>query len=312
LLVTLFFNIICCDYIVLKRGEKLPYKIEKGSYKMQVYKLEYSDILFVKQTFWRTLLNILTEILKNKERYIVLVPESFMLDIENMERYGAISEELPFFKVASTLSDIEISKIKDILSIDRSTKLSVQEILNLQVRYLMQLVERGSNFDPSKRYTELSKQNVISTIIQRRRAILAVLKSSFIELCVHVEKPYRDKTEKSEYRDHYYTKDIDYRSKTDLSNSIDNYGDKIIFISNIKDSDIDKLIAGDLSIAPKNVVIFNNKYKGYTISDSNIYLVGGDKAIYANSKYKIDVVVEDINISDLPNVKRSPILFRDL
>jgi hypothetical protein len=311
----LFFliNIFSCEYLVLKRGEKLPYKIKPGKYEIFVNKLDYEPNLFYKQNFFDIAIKKFAEIIKKREKYILMLPEIFAIDINCIKEHGAIYEELPFFKVASQLSDEDVLNLCKLMNIDSKKKYSIQTLLNFQVKYLLGLLNRTKDYDSNKVYTELFKREIISSIMIKRSAIIKALNNQYIEIVINIDNPYK-KDLKNINRDSSYLKDIDFRSSNIFSKSLDDYRDKMIFISNIEYKDLEKIISGDLPISLKRFTVIQDKYIGYILSDSLIYMVGGKEKIYSNRDFKIDISIieKNNNINELDNIVKTNVLFKDL
>lgn len=303
----LLLLLLSCDNIVWRKGETLPYKIAPGEYNLTIYELNYPEEFEDKEIFLKELENSLTKVIKSGKKLMLLFNEKFMKDHIHIEKYGILPEESFLRRAASLLSDDEKAMLFK-YSGERANK--KQDILNLQVKFILKLLNRESEFDSEKRYTELFKGSLLDDIAIIRRRIVSIFKNKFLYLFVKLDSIYSSEEEKeNEYKKHYYTKDIKIVRSSKFNNSYKQYSDRAsIVIDNLESNDVDRVLSSEVKIGLKEYILMNKRFSGYVSKGSITHLVGGEEEIQDNNDYKIKFNIINISLDDLENVESEYVL----
>ncbi|HCB64210.1 MAG TPA: hypothetical protein DEP20_02430 [Fusobacteria bacterium] len=309
-MICLLLFLLSCENIVWKKGVSLPYKIEKGQYQFNIYELEYPDSLEEKELFLKKLEDGLTKIIKSGKRLAILLSEEFIKDHIHIEKFGILPEESFLRREASQLSSEEKSALFK-YSGEKAEK--PQNLLNLQVKYLLTLLGRGEEFNRDKLYTELYKGKLVDDISRIRNRIVGIFKQSLIHLFVKIDSIYRKDSHKEyEYKKHYPVKEIKVVRSSKFDNSYNKYMDKaVLVVGGVEDMDIEKILASELRVPLKEYLILNDRFNGYASRGSLIYLVGGDEKIQESLDYDILFNVVKVDIDEIDQ-KESKYVLSDL
>ena len=303
----LLFLLLSCESIVWKKGESLPYKIAPGEYNLTIYELDYPEEFEKKELFLKELETNLTEVIKSGKKLMLLFNEKFMKDHIYIEKYGILPEENFLRRAASLLSEDEKAMLFK-YSGERAEK--KQEILNLQIKFILRLLNREEEFEEGKRYTELFKGTLLDDIAVIRRRIVSIFKNKFLYLFVKLDSIYKQEEEiEHEYRKHYYVKDIKIVRSSKFNNSYKEYSDRAsIVIDNLESNDVDRVLSSEVKIGLKEYILMNKRFSGYISKGSITHLVGGEEHVQDNNDYKITFNIVNVPVSDLKDVESEYVL----
>lgn len=301
MLLILLLMLFGCEKIVLKKGDKVPFKISKGTYTFNVKKLEYPLEIEAKEIFLEEIEQALSSIIVDGRKVIIMLNEEFIKDFSNLEKDGLLNSENSLNKSASILSVEDKKELFDLLKIENNNYKD-QDILSLQIKYILRLLNREEEFNDKKIYTELYKERALESLQKKRNRVIKILKNRDIELLIEMDTIYSSLSDKSyDYKKYYYTKDISSEKGNKFANSIKEYEkNAIIVIKDMKEKDFNRVISSEVSLNSKNYILNNDKYKGYlNVDGSLIYLIGGEQDVFSNYGYKVFVDVKNSTIEDL-------------
>lgn len=313
--ILLSFLLFSCDQIVFKRGDKVPYKIASGSYVVKVHKIDYPETKCQKESFLAVLEKDLSEIVISRKRYMIMLKESFMKDLLNIDKYGLLPEEMHLHKTASQLNKEEIERLIEDIGGNKDKKYKIQELLNFQVKELYRLLGNYVDFDDSKNYTELSKGEIISGLLKKRRRILSIIRGRHVDMVVEIDNLYSKEDRKDyEYLNNYYMKNIKTSRPKEFNDSYRDYKDVYIYFSNINQEDVDKILTSETKIDLKEYLLSDSRFSGYLLrGESIIYFVKGKdrERVNHNSSYKIEIEIVDIPVGKI-NEQKESLTLKDL
>ncbi len=280
--------------IVLKKrtAEKPPFKVEAGSYKLEFAKVGYPDTIFERAEFWNEFLAFSTKMMIAEKKCFLLLNEEAVSDLEVVKNGELTERERIFYIVASSLQESEKESIRNILNIEENKKeqLTTQDYLNMQVKIMLKILGKESEFEEGKIYTELEKENIVNKIKTMRKMIISSLKKSKITIIVSIEDPYNDK---KSGREMFYKRDISFYSKGSFSERVSTY-EYPIYIQNVNSEDVEKIFNREMKLKNKIIFLENKNYHGYKYEKGEFLFLGsGEKESYQYQDYKIDFDVKD-------------------
>ncbi len=310
LIFTLIIFALGCDKIVLKKTSaiQIPFKIEKGDYSLNIYRLNYPLKIEEKQQFWNENDVFLRKLVYKDGQVSLLLNEEFFEDIKRIEEGKLLKEEEILRKTASSLSKEEILEIieKSGFRIEKYHN-TVQEYLNLQVSQLIEIINSSLlktediNFEKNKVYTELEKEELINILKDKRNEMIKVMKKAKVYLIVYIDVPYKEEKQNNEGK-YYYTKEI----KLDNDKSA-YYLEKVkqyqypVYIENLSEEDVKKIYEREKELKNKCVILYNKKYVGYKVFNGDfVFFAGGEeKKEMFYEGYNITIQKENITFTEL-------------
>ena len=309
LLVLVLFT-ACTRDIVLRKNEvlKASYNektLPKGVHEVPLYRIIYPFNLEEKQEFFKEFNVLLKKYYLKDKKINFLINESFYADLKSLETISLLEEEKIYDKAASTLSDTEMKFLLESYG-DRIDKYegSTQEYLNIQINYLLNYLGKVENFDKNKLYSEREKSELVDELKETRRENVQLLKDIDLQFVLELNNPYAQKTEELYWDNREFT----LKNSSNFDKKLNNYTIPI-YIKGIKDDDVKALVKEEYKINNKIVFIENNLYEGYkNLGSSYIFLIGGSSKIKSYEDYEFNVVVTDIELKNMINLKDNIVL----
>lgn len=302
----ILFLTACSSRVILKKETpvKIPFKIEKGEYVLNNYKLNYPLNLEEKQKFMEEFSDFLKKVIlynktTNKEKkYIFLFNEMFYEDLEILKTEGNFKEEEIVLKTASSLNNEEINILKKMQKKElEKDNMTAQDVLNMQVSILMKTSKEEEKFEKNKVYTELDKEKIANEIKKNRKNLAELIEKVKFDFIIEIENPYEEKV-KENIR-YYYEKDIKVNVDSGVYEKLKDYT-KTLYLKNLEEKDIDLLLSKNVTFKNKVIIIANKKYRGYTIFNGNyIFFEGGNEELEEYKGYKIDIKTEEVKLESI-------------
>jgi len=280
--------------IVLKKRavDKPPFKLEPGSYQLEFDTVTYPDTIFERAEFWNEFLAFSTKMMLAEKKCFLLLSEECVGDLAVVKNGELTEKEKIFYVVASSLQDSEKESIRNILNIEEkeNEKLTTQDYLNMQVKIMLKILGKESDFESGKIYTELEKENIVNKIKSMRKMVDNSLKKSKIAIIVSIKDPYNEIKKEKEM---FYKKDIRFYPKGSFSERVSKY-EYPIYIQNINSEDAEKIFNMEIKVKNRVVFVENSIYHGYRYEKGDfLFFRGGEKESYQYQEYKIDFNVEN-------------------
>lgn len=309
-LIVLVLFTACTRDIVLRKNEvlKASYNektLPKGVHEVPLYRIIYPFNLEEKQEFFKEFNVLLKKYYLKDKKINFLINESFYADLKSLETISLLEEEKIYDKAASTLSDTEMKFLLESYG-DRIDKYegSTQEYLNIQINYLLNYLGKVENFDKNKLYSEREKSELVDELKETRRENVQLLKDIDLQFVLELNNPYAQKTEELYWDNREFT----LKNSSNFDKKLNNYLIPI-YIKGIKDDDVKALVKEEYKINNKIVFIENNLYEGYkNLGSSYIFLIGGSSKIKSYEDYEFNVVVTDIELKNMINLKDNIVL----
>lgn len=309
-LIVLVLFTACTRDIVLRKNEvlKASYNektLPKGVHEVPLYRIIYPFNLEEKQEFFKEFNVLLKKYYLKDKKINFLINESFYADLKSLETISLLEEEKIYDKAASTLSDTEMKFLLESYG-DRIDKYegSTQEYLNIQINYLLNYLGKVENFDKNKLYSEREKSELVDELKETRRENVQLLKGIDLQFVLELNNPYAQKTEELYWDNREFT----LKNSSNFDKKLNNYTIPI-YIKGIKDDDVKALVKEEYKINNKIVFIENNLYEGYkNLGSSYIFLIGGSSKIKSYEDYEFNVVVTDIELKNMINLKDNIVL----
>lgn len=309
-LIVLVLFTACTRDIVLRKNEvlKASYNektLPKGVHEVPLYRIIYPFNLEEKQEFFKEFNVLLKKYYLKDKKINFLINESFYADLKSLETISLLEEEKIYDKAASTLSDTEMKFLLESYG-DRIDKYegSTQEYLNIQINYLLNYLGKVENFDKNKLYSEREKSELVDELKETRRENVQLLKDIDLQFVLELNNPYAQKTEELYWDNREFT----LKNSSNFDKKLNNYSIPI-YIKGIKDDDVKALVKEEYKINNKIVFIENNLYEGYkNLGSSYIFLIGGSSKIKSYEDYEFNVVVTDIELKNMINLKDNIVL----
>lgn len=309
-LIVLVLFTACTRDIVLRKNEvlKASYNektLPKGVHEVPLYRIIYPFNLEEKQEFFKEFNVLLKKYYLKDKKINFLINESFYADLKSLETISLLEEEKIYDKAASTLSDTEMKFLLESYG-DRIDKYegSTQEYLNIQINYLLNYLGKVENFDKNKLYSEREKSELVDELKETRRENVQLLKDIDLQFVLELNNPYAQKTEELYWDNREFT----LKNSSNFDKKLNNYTIPI-YIKGIKDDDVKALVKEEYKINNKIVFIENNLYEGYkNLGSSYIFLIGGSSKIKSYEDYEFNVVVADIELKNMINLKDNIVL----
>ncbi|MBP6407235.1 MAG: hypothetical protein KA277_03895 [Fusobacteriaceae bacterium] len=309
-LIVLVLFTACTRDIVLRKNEvlKASYNektLPKGVHEVPLYRIIYPFNLEEKQEFFKEFNVLLKKYYLKDKKINFLINESFYADLKSLETISLLEEEKIYDKAASTLSDTEMKFLLESYG-DRIDKYegSTQEYLNIQINYLLNYLGKVENFDKNKLYSEREKSELVDELKETRRENVQLLKDIDLQFVLELNNPYAQKTEELYWDNREFT----LKNSSNFDKKLNNYTIPI-YIKGIKDDDVKALVKEEYKINNKIVFIENNLYEGYkNLGSSYIFLIGGSSKIKSYEDYEFNVVVTDIELKNMINLKDNIVL----
>lgn len=309
-LIVLVLFTACTRDIVLRKNEvlKASYNektLPKGVHEVPLYRIIYPFNLEEKQEFFKEFNVLLKKYYLKDKKINFLINESFYADLKSLETISLLEEEKIYDKAASTLSDTEMKFLLGSYG-DRIDKYkgSTQEYLNIQINYLLNYLGKVENFDKNKLYSEREKSELVDELKETRRENVQLLKDIDLQFVLELNNPYAQKTEELYWDNREFT----LKNSSNFDKKLNNYSIPI-YIKGIKDDDVKALVKEEYKINNKIVFIENNLYEGYkNLGSSYIFLIGGSSKIKSYEDYEFNVVVTDIELKNMINLKDNIVL----
>ena len=309
-LIVLVLFTACTRDIVLRKNEvlKASYNektLPKGVHEVPLYRIIYPFNLEEKQEFFKEFNVLLKKYYLKDKKINFLINESFYADLKSLETISLLEEEKIYDKAASTLSDTEMKFLLESYG-DRIDKYegSTQEYLNIQINYLLNYLGKVENFDKNKLYSEREKSELVDELKETRRENVQLLKGIDLQFVLELNNPYAQKTEELYWDNREFT----LKNSSNFDKKLNNYSIPI-YIKGIKDDDVKALVKEEYKINNKIVFIENNLYEGYkNLGSSYIFLIGGSSKIKSYEDYEFNVVVTDIELKNMINLKDNIVL----
>ena len=309
-LIVLVLFTACTRDIVLRKNEvlKASYNektLPKGVHEVPLYRIIYPFNLEEKQEFFKEFNVLLKKYYLKDKKINFLINESFYADLKSLETISLLEEEKIYDKAASTLSDTEMKFLLESYG-DRIDKYegSTQEYLNIQINYLLNYLGKVENFDKNKLYSEREKSELVDELKETRRENVQLLKDIDLQFVLELNNPYAQKTEELYWDNREFT----LKNSSNFDKKLNNYTIPI-YIKGIKDDDVKALVKEEYKINNKIVFIENNLYERYKkLGNSYIFLIGGSSKIKSYEDYEFNVVVTDIELKNMINLKDNIVL----
>ena len=309
-LIVLVLFTACTRDIVLRKNEvlKASYNektLPKGVHEVPLYRIIYPFNLEEKQEFFKEFNVLLKKYYLKDKKINFLINESFYADLKSLETISLLEEEKIYDKAASTLSDTEMKFLLESYG-DRIDKYegSTQEYLNIQINYLLNYLGKVENFDKNKLYSEREKSELVDELKETRRENVQLLKDIDLQFVLELNNPYAQKTEELYWDNREFT----LKNSSNFDKKLNNYTIPI-YIKGIKDDDVKALVKEEYKINNKIVFIENNLYEGYkNLGSSYIFLIGGSSKIKSYEDYEFNVVVTDIELKNMINLRDNIVL----
>ena len=309
-LIVLVLFTACTRDIVLRKNEvlKASYNektLPKGVHEVPLYRIIYPFNLEEKQEFFKEFNVLLKKYYLKDKKINFLINESFYADLKSLETISLLEEEKIYDKAASTLSDTEMKFLLESYG-DRIDKYegSTQEYLNIQINYLLNYLGKVENFDKNKLYSEREKSELVDELKETRRENVQLLKDIDLQFVLELNNPYAQKTEELYWDNREFT----LKNSSNFDKKLNNYTIPI-YIKGIKDDDVKALVKEEYKINNKIVFIENNLYEGYkNLGSSYIFLIGGSSKIKSYEDYEFNVVVTDVELKNMINLKDNIVL----
>lgn len=296
----LLFLFGCQKRMVLRKKVivKAPFeKIDEGDYEITIYKIKYPKELEKKQEFYREMNSVFKRFYLEEKKAVIMLNVEYFEDFEYLKKNNILKEELIFDKIAATLTEDEISQLRKVVGVEvEKYKNTIQEYLNLQVAYLMRYLGIEDEFDVDYIYTEREKNKYLDIIKNERKEIVKFLEVLKIDILAEVDNPYEEDRRASYL--YWDTKDIELSEKNSISDCLNKYNIPL-YVKNIKEDDVQKIIRNDIFIDNTLLVIENSNYKGYVHGDKYIFFVGGGTEKKEYSAYGITIRLDSIELSEL-------------
>ena len=296
----LLFLFGCQNRMMLRKKVvlKAPFeKIEEGDYEITIYKIKYPKDLEKKQEFYREMNSVFKRFYLEEKKAVIMLNMEYFEDFEYLKKNNILKEELIFDKIASTLTEEEINQLRRIVGVEvEKYKNTTQEYLNLQVAYLMRYMGIEEKFDADYIYTEREKNKYLDIIKNERKEIVKFLEVLKIDILAEVDNPYEEDGRASYL--YWDSKNIELSKKNSISDCLNKY-DIPLYLKNVKEDDIEKIISNDIFIDNSLLVIENLEYRGYVHGDKYIFFVGGNTERREYSAYGINIRLDSIELSEL-------------
>lgn len=304
--------ISCGREIVLRKEliENPPFKkINKGTYKVNLYRLEYPKNLSEKQKFYQEFTDLFRRYYLEDRKITIIIDEQYYNDNIFLKEYQLLEEEMILNKVASTLDEYEIESLRTLVPLKiEKFKNTTQEYLNLQIAYLMKNFEEFENFNPDYSYTEREKNSYINRLREIRKENLKLIEKISVDIILEIENPY---SIERDFKNNYWNENnINLSSMSPFRTNINGYNYPL-YIKNIKDIEFEKLLKREIVIYNEVLILENFKYEGYIHNNGNfIFFVGGLDKRHQYKDYFVELEIIDVLMEDLVNIKED-FLLRD-
>ena len=300
----------CTRDIVLRKNEvlKASYNeknLPKGIYEIPLYRIIYPTNLKEKQEFFKEFNVLLKKYYLKDKKINFLINETLYSDLKSLETTSLLEEEKIYDKAASTLNNEEINFLLEGYG-NRIEKYkgSTQEYLNIQINYLLNYLGKAESFNKDKLYSEREKSELIDEVKETRRENVQLLKDVDIQFILELTNPYAQKIEELYWDNREFT----LKNSSNFDKKLNNYS-LPIYIKGMKDSDVKALVKEEYKINNKTIFIENGLYEGYkNLGDSYIFLIGGSNKLKSYEDYEFNVVVKEIKLEDMINLKNNTVL----
>ena len=310
LLLFLVLFTACTRDIVLRKNEvlKASYNeknLPKGTHEIPLYRIIYPTSLEGKQEFFKEFNILLKKYYLKDKKINLLINESFYADLKSLEMTSLLEEEKIYDKAASTLSSEEMTfLLENYGNRIEKYKGSTQEYLNIQVNYLLNYLGKVESFDKNKLYSEREKSELVDEIKETRRENVQLLKDVDLQFVLELNNPYAQKMDELYWDNREFT----LKNSSNFDKKLNNYSVPI-YIKGIRDEDVKALVKEEYKINNKIVFIENGLYEGYkNLGNSYIFLIGGSNKIKSYEDYEFNVVVTDIKLENMINLKDNIVL----
>ncbi|MGM0507823.1 MAG: hypothetical protein ACQERZ_01455 [Fusobacteriota bacterium] len=296
-----------CSYVELKEvpEEKVPFKISKGEYNLEIYELNYPEKIYIKNNFYENLDIFVQKVFLNKDKYTLLISKEFYEDLEKIKNRKLIKGEEVLSIISSSLSREEKITLEN-LSQNKTYdfKDTTQGYLNRQVYILNRILDDTElKYDHEKKYTELDKEKLINTLKQRRKKMYGILERADLEFVLKIDSLFK-KEEKEKISKKYYYKDVILEmEKQELNSEIQNY--KLpIYVEEVNLKELENEDGSMIKI-PNKYILINNGKIGYEYRDNTYYIFTGVKEkpnekVYTYPEHKINIYVKkDMDLETL-------------
>ena len=282
---------------VKDRYHKAPFEkeIEKGSYELTVYNINYPEKYEEKIKFYNNFDILMRKLLVYGSTINMMYPEKLKEDIIHLKNNNLLPEEVAFSKPASELSRIDRDSIDKKVVIKLDEKLGrTQYYLNKQVYFWKKIMNSDDIFNSAMNYTELDKEKLILQMEEKRKKTFNIIGEVELNLILKMEKPY------FEIRDEYWQgRDVYIDRTTKLAPKV--FKEKgYLYLTGVDDVDIKKIMGNQLKFDSKIVIIENKLYNGYTVSSGKyIFFYGGKYRVSYYDGYNLKIKVKDVSLKDL-------------
>lgn len=278
--------------------------IEKGSYNIKLYSINYPHEYKEKLVFYEKFDILMKKMILYGSTANIMYPEELKKDFFQLKKSALLPEELVFSKASSELSQKDRETIDHIVKIKLDKKLgNSQYYLNKQVYFWMKANNSLINFDNQEIYSELDKERLVVKIEDKRKKMLEIMEQVDINSILKIENPYSKNEDSS-----WHEKDVYINNLTSISPEIFknlNY----IYLNDIINSDVKKIVGGEIVFSSNIVVIKNKLYKGYFVKNNKyIFFTGGSIPIDYYEGYSIRVEVQNVELKDILTVDEKLLL----
>ncbi len=310
LFLLLLFN---CKTLILKKDlSALPFKATQGKYEINIFNLKYPKNLNEKINFFNSFYDSLKSIITDKKQMSLALNEDFINDFIYIEKNGLLREESFISKAASDLNDKEKEILINLLQKEKKDYKS-QELLNFQMEALYKILRREDLFESKRSYTELNKERALDNLRAIRTRVVKAINSSRIELVIILEDPYSKNEYDTEYKKHYYSKNVSLFTNVSLSNSFNKYKKYgTILFKNIKEKDLSEILSSEVDLGLDYFIVENN-YSGYKYLTNGkiVFFVGGEHHINSSKSYDVKINFEDYDVLKIKDLE-SQFTIKDL
>lgn len=310
LLLVLVLFTACTRDIVLRKNEvlKASYnekKLPKGVHEIPLYRIVYPTDLEGKQEFFKEFNVLLKKYYLKDKKVNFLINELLYKDLNSLETTSLLAEEKVYDKAASTLNSEEMNfLIENHGSRIEKYRGSTQEYLNIQIHYLLNYLGKSDSFNRDRLYSEREKSELIDEVKEMRRENVELLKSLKLQFILEINNPYSKKIDELYWDNREFT----LKNSSNFDKQLNNYS-LPIYIKGIQDTDVKALVKEEYKINNQIIFIENKLYEGYKNSGSSyIFLVGGSNKIKSYEDYEFKVVVTDIELENMINLKDNVVL----
>lgn len=299
LLLILVLGTASCTGIskVKERYHRAPFEkeIKKGEHELVLYNINYPQKYEEKMKFYNNFDILMNKLLVYNSTVNIMYSEKFKDDIIHLKNNYILSEEVAFSKSASELSQVDRDEIDKQVEIKLDEKIGqTQYYLNKQVYFWKKIMKSDKKFNNKINYTELDKEKLVLKLEEKRKEMFKIVGQVDLNLILKVEKPYSDNQNK-----YWEKKDVYIDRSTDLTPKVFKERE-YLYLSNVKDVDVKKIIGNQLKFDSKIVVVENKLYNGYTVLDGKyIFFYGGKYSLNYYDGYNLKIKVKNISLKDL-------------